>query len=221
VTEQASTASNSPQRAVEVEVFSDFCCPWCLIGGKNLDDAIASLEGTLDIRTVHRAFELDLAAPADGVDIRQKLMEKHGVRAEDVWPSIESTARASGIDLNLSRQPMAYPTLGAHTLVRLAAGKGTARQLSRAIAEAYFLDGVSIADENILADIAARHGFTHDEAISLLRDPEALARTRAEAQESMRRGVRSVPTIVVAGKAALSSSQPVEQIRQALLERST
>lgn len=210
----------APTTSVEVEIFSDFCCPWCLIGGKNLEDAIEELSGQMEVRTIYRPFELDPSAPEEGVDIKRKLLEKHGVRPEQVFPGIEARAREVGIPLDLDKQPLAYPTLAAHTLVRHAAAKGTARSLSRAIASAYFLDAVSIADHQNLAEIAARHGFTKEEALALLADSAELTRTRTDAEESARRGVRTVPTIVIGGKHAMSSSEPVVALRQALLDHS-
>lgn len=202
---------------VEIEVFSDFCCPFCLIGSKHLDDALAGLEGKVKVNTVHRAFELDPSAPDEGIDVRQALRDKHGVDASQVWPPLEARARESGIALDFARQPRAYPTLAAHTLVRHAAARGSARALSRAIGEAYFLDGEAISSHAILARIAAGHGFTAEEALALLADPAELARTRQEAEQSRARGVRSVPTIMIGHKEAMSSSQPVFALQAAIV----
>jgi predicted DsbA family dithiol-disulfide isomerase len=201
---------------VEVEVFSDFCCPFCLIGNKHLDDAIAGLEGKVAVNTLHRAFELDPSAPDEGIDVRQALRDKHGVDASQVWPPLEARARESGIALDLARQPRAYPTLAAHTLVRHAAARGSARALSRAIGEAYFLDGEAISNHATLARIAAGHGFTTKEALALLADRAELARTRTEAEQSRARGVRSVPTVLIGGRTAISSSQPVADLQAAI-----
>lgn len=205
---------------VNVEVYSDFCCPFCLIGSKHLDDAIASLDGKVEVRTAYLPFELDPATPDEGIDVRKALMDKHGVDASQVWPPLEAKARRSGIDLDFSRQPRAYPTLAAHTLMRHAGPKGTARALSRAIGEAYFLEGDAISDHDTLARIAADHGFTFEEAHSLLSQDQELATTRTQSTEARLRGVNSVPTLIINGKVAISSSQPVEALKAALIEYS-
>jgi predicted DsbA family dithiol-disulfide isomerase len=178
----------------------------------------ADLADQVDVRIIYRPFELDPAAPESGVNIKAKLLEKHGVSAEQVFPGINARARESGIPLELERQPFAYPTAAAHTLVRHAAAKGTTRALSRAIAEAYFLDAVSIADPAILAKLALQHGFVREEVLALLSDAGELSQTRAEARQAMQRGVRSVPTIIIGGAHAMSSSQPVAELRKALVD---
>lgn len=201
---------------VEIEVFSDFCCPFCLIGSKHLDEAIAGLAGKIQVKTVYRAFELDPTAPDEGIDVRKKLLDKHGLDASEIWPTLEARARESGIALDFARQPRAYPTLAAHTLVRHAAARGTARALSRAIGDAYFLGGEAISSHAILARIAAGHGFTVEEARALMADPAELALTRGDAEQSRARGVRSVPTVVIGAQVGISSSQPVAALQAAI-----
>lgn len=201
---------------VEIEVFSDFCCPFCLIGSKHLDDAIAGLEGNVEVLSIYRAFELDPSAPDDGIDVRKALHEKHGLDASQIWPSLEARARESGIELDFARQPRAYPTLAAHTLVRHAAMRGTARALSRAIIEAYFLRGEAISKHAILARIASGHGFASEDALALLADETELAQTRIEAERSRARGVHSVPTVLISGLGTMSSSQPVSELQAAI-----
>lgn len=213
--------AGKPIPTVEIEVFSDFCCPFCLIGSKHLDDAIAGLEGKVNVSTIFRAFELDPSAPDDGIDVRQALLEKHGLDASQIWPPLEAQARASGISLDLARQPRSYPTLAAHTLVRHAATLGTARALSRAIGNAYFLGGEAISNHAILARIAAEHDFSKEDALALVADPTELAQTRKEAERSRERGVRSVPTILISGLAAMSSSQPVADLQAAITANAT
>jgi predicted DsbA family dithiol-disulfide isomerase len=205
---------------VQVAVYVDFCCPWCLIGLTHLDEAAALLRGKVVVETVFHPFELDPTAPESGVDIRRKLREKHGINAEDVWPQIESVARASGIPLALAKVPYAYPSTAAHALVKAAATRGQARQVARALIEAYFLQARSIADLDVLCDLAEKNGVDRALALEYIKSEQHLATVHREAEQARRSGIRSVPTLVIGGTVMLSASQPPRALADAMRERS-
>lgn len=207
--------------SLTIDVFSDIICPWCLIGSARLEQALAGLTGEVDAEVCYHPFLLDPALPKEGISVADKLRKKYGVEPKQLWSRAEAAAQDSGIALDLSRQPKMYPTAAAHTLLRHAHAKGTQAALARALFDAYFLEARNIADETVLADIAAPYDFAHAEAIDLATCPEELELTRDEACAAAQGGIRGVPFYIFAGKLAVSGAQCVQvlqgAIRQALL----
>jgi len=204
-------------RTLTIDVVSDVMCPWCFIGAKRLRDALAALP---DVQATvrHVPFLLDPTTPAGGVDLRARLQAKYGADPERMFDRVEAAARESGLALDFSRVRRTYPTAAAHTLLRHAAAKGTQRALLDALYDAYFLRGADVGDPAALADLAADHGFTREEALRLATDPGELEATRQEAAGVSAQGVTGVPFFIFDEKVAASGAQPVEVLRGAIEE---
>src|SRR5690606_13997987 len=101
-------------------------------------------------------------------------------------------------------------TQKAHTIVRQAKPKGTQHALANAIAAAYFLEYRQVNDDEVLADIAAGHGYTREEALGDMRDPRELEQTHQLAVWAAQQGIPGVPFFIFDGKFALSGAQPQE-----------
>jgi predicted DsbA family dithiol-disulfide isomerase len=208
--------------SITVDVFSDVVCPWCYVGSARLSQALAELAGEVQAEVCYHPFFLDPTVGKAGVSIADKLRQKYGVDPRQLWARVESAARDSGMELDLSRQPMMYPTDAAHTLLRHAHDRGTQPALAMALFKAYFMDAQNIADVKVLARVAAEHGFTASEAEELASCAAELELTREEAQSAAAGGIRGVPFYVFGGRLAVSGAQPVSvltsAIRQALLQ---
>jgi predicted DsbA family dithiol-disulfide isomerase len=201
---------------LKVDLFTDTVCPWCLVGAERLDKALAELPDDVAVEVENHPFYLDPSTPAEGVVVADMLREKYGRDPKEMWARVESEARASGIDLDLSKQPRSYPTAKGHTLVRLAAPKGTQHALANAIAWAYFMDHRQINDDDVLADIAVGHGYSRDEALLVMRDPDELGTTHDLAVAAAQQGIQGVPFFVFNGRLAMSGCQPEATFRRAL-----
>lgn len=197
-------------------MFSDVVCPWCFVGTERLERVLAA-DG-LAAEVTFRPFLLSPDTPAEGTDVAAMLRRKYGVDPRVLWQRVESEARTSGLELDLSRQRFSYPTVRAHTLMRHAIGKGTQRALSRALFGAHFQDARNIDDPAVLAAVAAPHGFAPDEVAALLADERELGRTRAEAHSAAAGGITGVPFFVLGGRLALSGAQPEAVFRAALVK---
>ena len=202
--------------SLRIDIFSDIVCPWCLIGTKRLDSVLSAWSEPLDVDLEYHPFLLEPATPPEGIVIEDMLRKKYGAEPRSMFARVEAAAREAGLELDLSKQRLMVPTIGAHTLVRHAAGKGTQAALVRALYGAYFLEAKNVADETVLAALALENGFSESEALSLLRNPEELAATRAETQEAARLGIRGVPFFVFNGELAVSGAQQPEVFRQAI-----
>jgi predicted DsbA family dithiol-disulfide isomerase len=202
--------------SISIDLFSDFVCPWCFIGGVRLEQALAGLASEVTAEIAYHPFFLDPTTPPGGVSIPQMLREKYGADPKQIWARAEAAARDSGIALDLSLQPMMYPTAAAHTLMRHAEAKGTERALAAELFRLYFLEAVNISDANVLAGIAARHGFSHDEALAVLGSESELELTREAAISAAQGGIRGVPFFVFDGKLAVSGAQSVSVLQSAI-----
>lgn len=202
-------------RKIKVDLFTDTVCPWCLVGSARLDQAIAALPADVEVEVENHPFYLDPNTPPDGVVVADMLRQKYGRDPREMWARVESEARKSGIDLDLSKQPRSYPTQKGHTLVRFAKAKGTQHALANAIAWAYFMEHRQINDDEVLADIAVQHGYSREEALQVMRDPEALGETHDLAVAAAQQGIQGVPFFVFDGRFALSGCQPQEVFARA------
>jgi predicted DsbA family dithiol-disulfide isomerase len=204
--------------AISIDIVSDVICPWCFIGARRLDLALASVAPGIDGDVTYRPFLLDPSTPPEGVDLRARLRAKYGTDPERMFANVEAAARSSGIPLDFAKVRRTPSTVAAHTLLRHAAGKGTQRGLAGALFEAHFLEARDIGNPDVLAALAGAHGFEADEARELLRDEQELSRTRDEALEAAARGVRGVPFFVFAGRFGVSGAQPTETLRAAIAQ---
>jgi predicted DsbA family dithiol-disulfide isomerase len=203
-------------KLLKIDVFTDVVCPWCLVGSARLDAALAQLPDDVEVVVENHPFYLDPTVPPEGVDVGEMLRAKYGRDPKEMWARVESEAAKAGISLDLSQQPRMFNTAKAHTLTRLSKGNGNQHELANAIAEAYFLAHRQINDDNVLADIAAEHGWDRGDALDAINDENELAVTADLATSAAQQGIRGVPFFVFGEKYALSGAQPAEVFAQAL-----
>jgi predicted DsbA family dithiol-disulfide isomerase len=200
--------------SLRIDVVSDVVCPWCLIGTRRLELALAELP-ELEATVTYRPFMLEPGAPAEGRDLREHLRRKYG-DPEPMFQRVEAVAREVGLPLDFGKVRRMVPTLRAHALSARAVEKGTQRALMRDLFEAYFLEGRDVSAMDVLLELGERHGFSRDEVIALVEDPAALAATRDEALATARAGVTGVPLVILGGKVSVSGAQPVATFKAAI-----
>jgi predicted DsbA family dithiol-disulfide isomerase len=200
---------------IEIDVFSDFVCPWCFIGSRRLQAALDSF-GHMDVLTRHHPYLFYPNVSADGLDLRVSLAQRYRQSPEQLFKPVEAAGREVGIPLDFSKVAHVYSTVDPHTLTRHAQQKGTAGAFAEAIFTAYFLEGRNIADRHVLVDNAVRHGFTNAETHALLDDADERHRTRDEAERTTRVGVRGVPLYVINGHENVSGAQAPSVFRSVI-----
>lgn len=184
---------------LKIDLYSDPICPWCIIGTHRLDKVLRERFPGIDVDIEHLPFELHPGAPPEGFRIDEYFRRKGISDLATAFVRPEAEARASGLVLNLSKQPFGYRTVHAHTLLRRARSRGTQHDLSMALMDANFHAGRNISDKDVLAEIAATHGFTAEETQALLADPTEQAETERQTALSRAKGVRYVPTFDIGG----------------------
>jgi len=190
---------------LEIDVYSDFVCPWCFIGSRRLQAAVESFDHP-DVVTRHHPYVLYPNVPADGIDLRASLAQRYGQSPERLFAPVEAAGRQAGLALDFSRVRRVYSTVDAHTLARHAQPKGTTATFVDAVFNAYFLEGRNIASRDVLSGIAVRHGFTRAEALALLDDVGERRLTLDAAGQAMKSGVKGVPLYVMNGRETVSGA---------------
>jgi predicted DsbA family dithiol-disulfide isomerase len=203
-------------KSLQIDIYFDIGCPWCFIGARRLDAVIAELADEVEVTVRYQPYLLHPYVPSEGIDLQEMLREKYGTDPRAIFDRVEAAARDEGIPLDLDKQPRAYNTTAAHTLLRHAYDKGTQAALSDALFSAYFLEARDVTDTEVLVELATEHGFTAEEVERLVRDEEELDLTRFEAQRAGAQGIRGVPFFVLDNRFALSGAQPVEAFHEAI-----
>ncbi|MBW6532660.1 DsbA family protein [Sphingomonas sp. RRHST34] len=202
---------------LKIDLYTDVSCPWCILGMYRLDKVLAERFSELKVDIEHHPVLLMPDAPAAGVHIPDMLRSRYGVTdPRQAFARPEMEARASGLGLDLSRQPWAYPTQPAHALISAARERGTQHKLAVAISNAYFLEAKNTSDPDILAEIGAANGFDRDEARAIALNQIEHHRVEQESAEASRKGVRSVPHFIFDDRLAINGGRSEDEIERAI-----
>lgn len=204
---------------LRIDLYTEITCPWCFVGQHRLDKVLQERFPELVTDIHHHPVLLLPDAPAAGIYIPDLLRARYGVTdSKSAFARPEAEARASGFDLNLSRQLYTYPTQAAHAIILAARERGTQHQLAVAITDAYFIAARNIADADVLADVASAHGFSRDEAHAIALDPSQHRRVAQEAENSIAAGVRSVPHFVFEKRFAINGGRSEDEMAHSITE---
>jgi predicted DsbA family dithiol-disulfide isomerase len=201
---------------VAVDVVSDIVCPWCYIGKRRLDQAIALAGVPSQIRW--RPFQLDPTIPPGGTPRGAYLEGKFGsaARIEAIHGKLAEAGTAEGIPFAFDRITVSPNTLDAHRLVRWAEEQGVQSDVVEALFRAYFIEGRNVGSHAVLADVAGAAGMDGDGIAARLATEEDCDAVRTEIDTARRIGVTGVPTFILAGRYGLVGAQPAETIAEAL-----
>ncbi|MBM0278671.1 DsbA family oxidoreductase [Micromonospora tarensis] len=202
---------------MEIEIYADVICPWCYLGKRRLDEALASYQGEVTVR--YRPFQLDPSPVPEPRPLVAALGAKFGgpERARQLVDHVTRVAAADGLPLNYERAVIAN-TFDAHRLVSYAAEHGRAAELVDALYQAHFQHGVDVGSREALATVAGEIGLDSADARRFLDSDERVADLAAELAHARDLGITSVPTFVLAGKYAVSGAQEVPTLLAALTE---
>ena len=193
-----------------IEVISDVICPWCYIGKRRLEKAIAAHDGPVKVRWL--PFQLNPQMPQQGISRREYRTKKFGSweRSQELDAQVAAAGEAEGIHFAFDRMERTPNTLDAHRLIWLADSEGVQDTVVEALFRAYFTAGRDISDSRTLLDVVAEAGLDRGKAEGVLTSgggQEAIQ----EADELARRvRVEGVPFFVLNGKVTLSGAQPPE-----------
>lgn len=206
---------------MKVEIWSDYVCPFCYIGKRRFEAALAQFPHRDEIEVVFKSFELDPNAARDS-DLAppERLMRKYGWSREQVeanFANLTEQARELGLEYHLA-EAIHTNTFDAHRLTCFAAEHGLMDKMAERLLKAYFTEKKHIGDRETLADLAAEVGLDRDQVLDMLAGGEYADEVRADEEEAQRLGIRGVPFFVIDRRYAVSGAQPPELFLQALEE---
>jgi predicted DsbA family dithiol-disulfide isomerase len=206
---------------VQVEIWSDIVCPWCYIGKRRFEAALAQFEHADQVEVIYRSFELDPEAPAhlDG-DRAERLAAKYGVtveRAREMEAHVTELAAGEGLAYDLPNAKSAN-SFDAHRLSHLAAEHGLQERMVERLMGAYFTEGLLISDHQTLVKLGVEVGIAKDVIETMLDSDWFTQAVREDEQSAQHFGISGVPTFIVDRQIGVSGAQPPEVLVQLLDE---
>ncbi len=208
-----------PGQPITVEIWSDVVCPFCYIGKRELENALARFEQRDSVRVVWKSFELDPDAPDErGVDTYRMLMEKYGMTREQVLERTRSVReRAASLGLNYHfDKAIVGSSFQAHRLLQFAKSKGLGGAAKERLFKAYFTEGKHLANPTTLAALGVEIGLPAAEVSALLRSDAFSREVRADEQEACQLRVTGVPFFAFDRRLSVSGAQSEETFLEAL-----
>ena len=204
---------------MQIEIWSDVICPWCYIGKRRFEQALAQSGLRETVSVVWRSFELDPdAAVQYPGTLEEMLARKYGVslqQAAVMNERVTSVAAEVGLEYHLSK---ARPgnTFDAHRLLHFAASRQLGDRATERIMHAYFSEALPVGDRAALARLAPEFGIAESDALAMLESDAYADAVRADEARAAAFGITGVPFFVFDEKSGVSGAQPVEVFIEAL-----
>lgn len=201
---------------MQIDLFHDTACPWCRIGKRHLQLALAQWDGA-PVEVRYRTFFLNERIPAAGEDFTPYMQAKVGGRVplEHLFAGPRQAGERVGLRFDFEAITRAPNTLLSHRLIALAPDSAREAVID-AVYAAYFEQGRDIGDLNVLLDVADAAGLDRDATRDLLLSDAATKQVQADARWAQGAGISGVPFFIVDNKYAWSGAQPPEAIVQML-----
>jgi len=202
----------SSRKLLTIEVVSDVVCPWCFVGLRRLERAIALvLESYPDFQysVQWRPFFLNPDTPSEGEPYLPFLIQKFGgrERVEGIWQRIREVGITLGIDYQFEKIQIRANTLMAHRLIHWAQEQGDASRLVERLFTAHFEQGENVSDRMVLANVATACGYDQAEVLKYLDSDEDVSLVRGMEHEARTWGVNSVPTFIFDRKSSIQGAE--------------
>lgn len=204
-------------RNVRVDVISDVVCPWCFIGKRRLEAAAGLLQDV--VLDVHwHPFQLDGTIPEGGIPRQTYLLNKFGTRERiaEIYTRVAAAGAEEGIAFAFDKITVSPNTLNAHRMIRWAGEVGRQDAMKERLLNAYFMEGANLADDGVLANLAADAGLDQEAVAARLASDSDVAAVQEEVANAHRIGVTGVPFFIFAGKLALAGAHPAETIAEGI-----
>lgn len=197
---------------IRVDVVSDVVCPWCYIGKRRLEKAMAEVSDKYSFEVHYHPFELNPDTPPSGVNQREHLAEKFGgdERYQSITNHTASVARQEGLHMNFEKQSVLPNTKKAHALIFAAGKENHQLAVTESLFKAYFTDGVDLSKDETLVDIAVKAGLDRVVAETAIKSDALLDSISAQEREMQKLGIRGVPFYILNNEYGVSGAQASE-----------
>jgi predicted DsbA family dithiol-disulfide isomerase len=204
---------------MKVEIWSDVMCPFCYIGKRRFENALARFPHKDAVEIEWKSFQLDPSIKSEpGKNINQYLAERKGwslEQARQMNRQVTETAASAGLHYDFDKAVVAN-SFDAHRFAHLAAGQGLGDAAEEALFKAYFIEGRDVSDHNILAQLGLEIGLDAARVKQALDGDAFAADVSRDIEEAQSLGARGVPFFVLDRKYAVSGAQPEDTFTQAL-----
>ena len=198
-----------------IDVVSDVICPWCFLGKRRLDVALAAIEKDVFIRW--RPYMLDPTIPPQGLDRQQYMLNKFGPeQLKTIHDPLIEAGNEIGVPYNFNLITRTPNSLDAHRLIRWAHTVERQTEMVERLFMAYWSEGKDVGDRDVLAQCAGEAGINAQQIRELLDTDQDVAETRTEIEHATNIGVTGVPTFILAQSYALVGAQSPEVLADAI-----
>ena len=201
--------------ALRLDIWSDIACPWCYVGKRRLEAALATFDHAADVEIVWRAFELDPSAPAipeGGPGYADRLASKYRTstaQAEGMLKKMTETAAVDGLEFRFDRIRPGN-TFDAHQLIHFAHEQGVQDAMKERLLRAYMTEGQPIGDREVLVTLAGEAGLDPAAAREVLETGRYADDVRTDEALARELGISGVPFFVLGGRLGISGAQPAD-----------
>ena len=200
---------------MDVEIWSDIACPWCYVGKRRFEDALATFEHADQVNVTWRSFELDPEAPLEREgEGAARLAEKYGMTVEQARQSqaqLAEVAAGENIEMRFDIQRQGL-TFDGHRVIHLAAEHGLQDAMKERLMRAYFTEGELVGDHDALVRLATEVGLDADAVRATLASNRYAEAVRDDEATAGQLGISAVPTFVVDRALGASGAQPADQL---------
>ena len=203
-----------------VDVISDVICPWCYIGKKRLQNAIAALEGQQEVRVRWLPFQLNPTMPKDGISRKEYRLRKFGSweRSQELDAKVVSVGETEGIHFAFDWMERTPNTMDAHRLIWLADQQGCQDAIVESLFRAYFAKGWDLSNRQTLIDVVAEAGLERRLAETMLNSEEGMDAIKEAEALSRRHRVDGVPFFIINNEITLTGAQQSDAFLDAFRE---
>lgn len=204
---------------IRIDFVSDVSCPWCAVGLKSLQQAIARVGDEIQVELHFQPFELNPQMSPEGQDTNEHLLQKYASTPEQLADNREAI-RARGAELGFvfNQRPRVYNTFDAHRLLHWAALHGADKQLAlkHGLLRAYFTDGEDVSAQDTLVRLTEQVGLDGAHAREILASGTYADEVREQERFYTAQGIHAVPAVILNERHLISGGQPVEVFERAL-----
>lgn len=203
-------------KILEIDVVSDVICPWCFLGKRRLDKAIASIDD-IKVEVNWRPFLLDPTIPKEGMSRREYMENKFGAeRLKTIHDPLIAAGKEDDVPYAFDKITRTPNTMDAHRLIRWSHVSGKQHDVAERLFMAYWNEGKDIGDRSVLIQIAADAGMDAVETAGKLASDIDVKAVAAEVVQASSMGVTGVPCFILGRKQGLIGAQPAEQLAKVI-----
>ena len=202
---------------VTIDVFSDIVCPWCFIGKRRLEKAVA-LTPDIPVHIRYQPYFLNDWIPREGISREEYLTKKFGSPQgyEQIARRVQMAAQADGLIYDIAKVSRQPNTTDAHRLILWAAQLGKSLEMKQRLMDLYFTEGGDLTDREVLVQAAADVGLDGDEVRKLLTSDTDVDLVTQAAEQAKEAGIQGVPFFIFGNKYAVSGAQSPEDLARVI-----